>query len=956
MTRRILLIITIILLVLSATGLIILSPHEAASPFVRDRNLDYPQFAAADDEHIYVVDTSLRRVLVADGQGNTISEIYGGSRAEGSFFYADQIITGVEDGFILLNYVLDDKGMFLRREEILEYGVNGRLRRVIYRREYDDRRAELVQRGEIYSPKVQRDYLYFFLINNTRIQFIRKSLNRETTEILGETYFPDASAYVSDIEWINTDSFLILDKRGYLIRGDIHGELQRIEFRPEDPALRNGEIATETPVVQVYRPELPDFVFWDMTVSGDGTLYLTDLIGQRVVAVSLDDILAERPIAAEFAVVLDRDLLGSGGYSDEPFYYYRIGSAPAGYAVPYDYGMYLGSEGGISAHFELFAIPVAWNLLAVLWWLSLAALGASAAILIVLFYIGVLKRKLSLIIKQLLIIVPLMAAGIFIISTVLLRSFIAEYERGNINNIQALTQTISQSIDGDLFHSIRSTGDYMNEDYKKIRSNLRRALNYNTDSWNEGLYFAVYQVIDETLYGFMYLNNRIGMRHPFNWYDDPQSAYRLANQGEVVFEQVMDISGNWLYGIGPIFDSDNEIVALLEIGSDLYSFTQNAQRLYNQTMALMSVIGTIIVIFITIMTYMILRSLRILRRGVERIAEGDWNYQISLRSNDEVSELGQRFNHMSNSISNYLEQIRNMNESYQKFFPDQFLQYLDLSSLTEVKLGDQVKRKMTIMFSDIRSFTAISEKMTPEQNFDFLNGYLNLVGPIIRKERGFIDKYIGDAIMALFPETADDALSAAVNMLSSLRSFNRGRESAGIPAINIGMGIHTGDLMLGILGEQERMQGTVIADSVNFAARLETLSKQMGASILTSSDTLGGMNNDEGYLKRYMGRIRVMGKTEAAEVYEVLNGLSEEEIEAKLRAKAMLSEGIAAFEDEDLTTARVVFTELEREAFNARIARLFISCIDRRQADIDEAAKKGRDVEPWGGILRPEHK
>jgi adenylate cyclase len=942
--------------ILSIAGLVLSSHRALENPLARDQELDYPQFAAQDDQgNYYVIDNSLRRVSVADRQGNIITQIEGGSRDEGRFFYADQVIVSDGDGFFLLNYVLDTNGMFLRREEILEYSGTGRLMRTFYRREYDDRRAELVQRGEIFSPRIQRGYLYFFLVDNSGIQFIRKSLNRETTEILGETYFLDANAYVADIEWLDTEQFLILDKRGHLIRGDIYGDLRRIDFRGPGGQvlldLREDEIS-----VDYYRPEVPPFQFWDMAIAGDGRIYLSDLIGQRIVAIESSSVLTELPIAAEFVPVLDREILSAAGYSDEPFFYYRLGSAPTGFVAPYDFGMYRYSDDAISDHVTYFSVPGAWTLLRVLWWLSLVLIIASSAMLIIAFYLSVLNRRLSLILKQLLIIVPLMAGGIFIISTILLENFKVEYERGNVNNILALTQTVSQSIDGDLFHTVQTVSDYMNDDYREIRDNLRRALNYNSDRWNEGLYFAVYQVLDETLYGFMYLNNRIGMRHPFNWYDDPQSVYRMANDGEVVFEQVEDISGSFLYAVGPIYDSDNQIVALLEIGTDLFSFTQNTDRLYSQAMALMSIIGALIVGFITLMTYLILRSLRILRRGVERVAEGDWNYQIQLKSNDEVSELGQRFNNMSDSISNYLQQIRNMNESYQKFFPDQFLKYLDLSSLTEVKLGDQVRRKMTIMFSDIRSFTSISEQMTPEENFNFLNSYLNLVGPVIRQHHGFIDKYIGDAIMALFPDTAEDALGASVSMLSSLRDFNRQRIEGNKIPVNIGIGIHTGELMLGILGEEERMQGTVISDSVNFAARLETLTKQMGASILTSSDTLKGMNGGEGYLKRYMGRIRVMGKTEAVEVYEILNGLPEEEIEAKLRVKSMLREGIAAFEAEDMAAARSVFTDLGREEHNGKIAALFLGCIDRYHSSQLETTRRGVPAEPWEGILKPESK
>ena len=104
--------------------------------------------------------------------------------------------------------------------------------------------------------------------------------------------------------------------------------------------------------------------------------------------------------------------------------------------------------------------------------------------------------------------------------------------------------------------------------------------------------------------------------------------------------------------------------------------------------------------------------------------------------------------------------------------PHDFLRFLGKGSIIEVKLGDQVQKEMTVLFSDIRSFTTLSEYMTPEENFKFLNSYLNRIGPEIRSHNGFIDKYIGDAIMALFPERPDDAVRAAVAMREKLREYN----------------------------------------------------------------------------------------------------------------------------------------------------------------------------------------
>ncbi len=121
-----------------------------------------------------------------------------------------------------------------------------------------------------------------------------------------------------------------------------------------------------------------------------------------------------------------------------------------------------------------------------------------------------------------------------------------------------------------------------------------------------------------------------------------------------------------------------------------------------------------------------------------------------------------------------LEIQTRMTEAFARFVPQEFFEHLNKNSVLDIKLGDQTLKEMTILFSDIRAFTSISEGMTPQENFLFINSYLKEVGPIIRDHNGFIDKYIGDAIMALFPRNAEDALKSAIEMQRQIIRFNDG--------------------------------------------------------------------------------------------------------------------------------------------------------------------------------------
>jgi class 3 adenylate cyclase len=206
-------------------------------------------------------------------------------------------------------------------------------------------------------------------------------------------------------------------------------------------------------------------------------------------------------------------------------------------------------------------------------------------------------------------------------------------------------------------------------------------------------------------------------------------------------------------------------------------------------------------------------------------------------------------------------------DSFSRFVPHEFLTFLGKEKIEDVTLGDQVLREMTILFSDIRSFTSLSEKMTPRENIDFLNEYLQSVCPIIRSSGGFIDKFIGDAIMALFPGDPDDAITAADAIFNKLDEFNAQRSKQGKEPISIGVGIHTGKLMLGTIGESHRIETTVISDSVNIASRLEGLTKEYRSKIILSRDTAVQLTVHRENV-RAIGTVHVKGRTEQIEIFE----------------------------------------------------------------------------------------
>ncbi|MBF0118534.1 MAG: response regulator [Desulfobacterales bacterium] len=259
---------------------------------------------------------------------------------------------------------------------------------------------------------------------------------------------------------------------------------------------------------------------------------------------------------------------------------------------------------------------------------------------------------------------------------------------------------------------------------------------------------------------------------------------------------------------------------------------------------------------------------------------------------------------------NIHNQLAKINIATGRFVPRDLLKLLQKDSITSLKLGDQIKKEMTILFADIRSFTTRAESMTPEENFAFLNGYLEKIGPVIRENNGFIDKYIGDAIMALFPYAAEDAIRAALSIKYKLSEFNDTLKISGKEPVCIGIGIHTGMLMLGTIGEHERMEGTVISDAVNLASRLEGLTKLYGATTIISDDTLVRLTDPTKYNFRFLEKVKVKGKEVVVSIFEFYDTDSDEIKIRKQKSKSDFEQGIQYYYSKDFENALKCFKEI----------------------------------------------
>jgi len=239
--------------------------------------------------------------------------------------------------------------------------------------------------------------------------------------------------------------------------------------------------------------------------------------------------------------------------------------------------------------------------------------------------------------------------------------------------------------------------------------------------------------------------------------------------------------------------------------------------------------------------------------------------------------------------------------SIKRFIPTEFLEHLQKHDFFDLRLGDHVKKDMTIFFSDIRAFTELSERLTPEESFAFINSYLARVVPVINDHEGFIDKYMGDGIMALFARNggADQAVESAVEMQRKMIEYNGHRAKVNYRPISMGIGIHTGPLMLGVVGVSDRMEGTVISDAVNLSSRLQSIAKAFNIPLVISERTFMQLEDPGKYKYRFIGKVRVKGKDAPVSVFEIFDGLPEELFERKMKSNTFFEQGMMAYYQKD---------------------------------------------------------
>ncbi len=284
-----------------------------------------------------------------------------------------------------------------------------------------------------------------------------------------------------------------------------------------------------------------------------------------------------------------------------------------------------------------------------------------------------------------------------------------------------------------------------------------------------------------------------------------------------------------------------------------------------------------------------------------------------------------------------IDRSRKLSNTFRKFVPEQFLKRIDQKATNTIPIGIAKEELLTISFSDIRSFTQISEEMSSQELLIFLNDFFDKMTPPIQNNHGFIDKYIGDSIMSVFDRKEEDkinhpndAVLAGIVMHEIQRNYDK--QNITMFPIQFGIGIHTGKVIMGTVGSASRMDSTVIGDPVNLASRLESLTKYYEVEIIIS-ETTKNLIPAEDYNIRQLDKVVVKGKSNIVSIYEVFDGNPFEIKKMKLASLPIFEKGLKFYFEKEWEIA-VEFFEKSLTVFpNDKVTEIYIERCKRFQRE-----------------------
>ena len=344
----------------------------------------------------------------------------------------------------------------------------------------------------------------------------------------------------------------------------------------------------------------------------------------------------------------------------------------------------------------------------------------------------------------------------------------------------------------------------------------------------------------------------------------------------------------------------------------------------NYVWAILLTIVYLILLFLTF-SYAC-KPIKKIEKAVSRLSDGEIKDEIQIGGNKQFEGIEHGLNKINDVYKEKENLIKKTNLEYEKYVPKQFLKFLGKNSILELELGNQVQKEVTTMFCDIRNSTATSSTLSLEDNFNYINSYLKVVSPLVRKHGGFVDKYLGDGILAVFMK-AENAMECAVQIVKAIEQKNK--SSVATPSMDVGISLNTGEVVFGVVGEEERKSPTIISDTVNLASKMENINKFFHTKIIFSKRTLNSLRNEYPLSYRFIGTLTLEDK-DYLSMFECLDSYDKKTREKLESVKVTFEQGVRYYNLGKYHNAKENFQIVLKRAREDKVAYMYYNKCEQK--------------------------
>jgi len=745
------------------------------------RTLHYPTALEFDlQENLYVIDDNSRRILSFTPSGKERWSLVGGKRTNG-FYESDRVVARPEGGVLVYNALRDPIDGSLEAEEILSYNSSGSLEgTLVHSTSVKDQR----ERGHIGAFVVIGNSLRYLFQEHGRLLVRERPIavggSKDTNEhkIVFSAALPPNLDYVTGV--LHLPEGLVMCERSGMVC-----------------VLAETGTVTEPRLALNKQMQKP----WDIKAGADGSLYVLDVLGRSVwkapalTSATLEQVFGQaevlnsgrkKPTFASIAISAS----GTLGIVDKGNNAVFLQQAD---------GKILVFEGSPKADFEQFTD--------LLW----VVVGACSFVLVLWSTVGMLRRFLStgisIVVKQVALLLPLVVISSAIGSVSIFQLVEDRYQKALQARLMFLATMGSQTVGGSLAAELGKASDLESSAYRKLEQQIHDLVNGSMNSWKQSVHAVVYKYWSDEFFSACSVPS-LGVMYPFS--GATRAHYATARGAQVQFTRYSGEYGAYLSALAPLKGLSGEVTGVLEVylpdnsSGEMFS-------VYNDNLFRGSVYSVLLVLLLLITSDLLLfLTLGFFQRTSD-----------STREEDDIANLARESVTLSSRMINHLGRLKEIRDRNTRFVSPELTVYLGKESLAELESGDRFQQKVTLLVIKLRSFSSLTESMTPEETLSFVNSYLAVMGPVIRRHGGFIQHYRSEAILAIFPSQPSDAVKAGLEMSETFVGFNRERVATGGVAVAFGMGVHQQEVLIGVVGEPNRLAVNLLSDAFELVNQVE---------------------------------------------------------------------------------------------------------------------------------------